>query len=386
MNRKIDREIRMRLLEHDITIPDTCSNRIDETIHGLPDIEINKSHLKLRAILVIAAVCILGSTITAFAAIDYVRNRMENLTEEEKNSYNEGLESSPANADSYSRELSDNEKQRVEELRVKYENGTFPAQKLPVFRTQSEADGSTEFYFVEDTSLFVLPSRELTEEEILEAIDFYYSRDYSLNEKVKENHWACPRDFIDQGGMDEQKAIEMAKTDIGNIYGLVCENFEASVAFQDFEDNEYVYAVTLTDPGTMRKYNTFIDADQEVVTELTTFEGGEIDKEIKVDQEKFTAMYEEALDVLKKWKGTELPIKQSTCEYNYNSDNYLENGLVNYLFEMEDGNGYVLQYSCAMDLFFNIFTTNYEEYRQLIDMKLEKKKEKDISRKIIEMQ
>ncbi len=386
MNKKIDREIRMRLLEHDITIPDSCSIRIDETIQKLPDQENNIRHIKLRAVLVIATACILGTTLTAFAAIDYVRQRMEGLSEEEKDSYNEGLESSPANADSYSRELTDNEKELVEELRAKYEKGTFPAQKLPVYRTQAEADGSTEFYFVEDTSLFVLPSRELTEEEILEAIDFYYCRDYSLDEKVKENHWASPREFIEKGGMDEQKAIEMAKADIENVYGLNCEKFETSLDFQDFEESEDMYAVTLTDPVTMRNYNVFIDADHEVATGITTFEGGEINKEIRVDQEKFTAMYDEALDALKKWKGTVLSIKQSTCEYNYNSDDCLENGIVNYLFEMEDGTGYVLQYSCAMEVFFNIFITNYEEYRQLTTRKTELKKEKGISRKIIEMQ
>lgn len=386
MNTNIDSKIRKDLLDNDIDIPDTCRKRIDETIHGLPDKDNKKRHIKFRAMAAIAVIFLMVSTITVFAAIDYVRQRMENLSEEEKDSYNEGLESSPANADSYSRDLTDNEKERVEELRAKYEKGTFPAQKLPVFKTQSDADGSTQFYFVEDTSLFVLPSRELTEEEILEAIDFYYCRDYSLNEKVKENHWACPREFIEKGGMDEQKAIEIAKNDVGNIYGLDCEKFETSVAFQDFVEDEKMYAVTLTDPRTMRKYNVFIDADQELATELTTFEGGEIDKGIKVDQEKFTTKYEEVLDILKKWKGTELSIKQSTCEYNYNSDECLENGIVNYLFEMEDGTGYVLQYSCAKDVFFNIFTTDYEEYRQLMNQKAEIKQGKGINRKIIKMQ
>jgi hypothetical protein len=53
---------------------------------------------------------------------------------------------------------------------------------------------------------------------------------------------------------------------------------------------------------------------------------------------------------------------------------------------MEDGTGYVLQYSCAMDVFFHMFETNYEEYRQLINMKSEIKQKEGINRKIIEMQ
>jgi hypothetical protein len=49
-------------------------------------------------------------------------------------------------------------------------------------------------------------------DEILEMIDFYYCRDYSLTEKAKENIvTVSPDKFVEKGGMDEQKAIEMAK-------------------------------------------------------------------------------------------------------------------------------------------------------------------------------
>lgn len=387
MNQNIDSKIRIILLDNDVNIPDQCMKRIDETINGLPD-KLNKKRHQLWPKPAIAAVCLLISSITVFAAVDYVRQRMGSLSEEEIDSYYEGLQNSPANADSYSREFTDNEKEIIEEHRAKYEKGIFPAKKLPVFKTQSDADGSTEFYFVEDTSLFVLPVRELTEEEILEMIDFYYSRDYSLTEKAKENIVTIsPDEFVENGGMDEQKAIEMAKVDIGKAYGIDCEEYEISVAYNDLDGNGNVYIVTMTDNETMSKYGVSINADQELVTEIFNMkQSSNIADGIEVDQAKFTDKYEDALELLTKWKGIDLPISQSTCEYNYNSDDCLEHGMVSYLFELEDGTGYVLYYSCVNDVFFQIYMTDYDKYRQRVDQDEDKRQKRGIDRKIIQMQ
>jgi hypothetical protein len=387
MNLNIDDTIRTVLLENDITIPEKCRKKLDDTILGLPD-KVNK----IRSItfwpkVAIVLVCLMISSITVFAAVDYVRQRMESLTKEEKDSYYEGVQNSPANADSYSREFTDNEKAKMEELRAKYVNGVFPAQKLSIVKTQSDADDSMEFYFVEDASLFVLPTRELTEEEILEIIDFYYSRDYSLTKKAKENIvTVSPDEFIEKGGMDEDKAIEMALLDIQNVYGLDFEDSQISVEYNDVGGIGNIYYVTMTDSETLVKYGASIDADQELVTQLFNMkQSSDITDGVAVDEAKFTAKYDDALDMLKKWKGEDVSITRATCEYNYNSDDCLEHGMVSYLFEMEDGTGYVFYYSCTNESFFQIFMTDYDQYRQRVDQDDDKRQKRGIVRKIIQM-
>ena len=384
MYQDIDSKIRLKLLAQDITLPDECQKRINKTIKGLPDYEIKKVHLRFRPIIVIVAVCLVMSSITVFAAIDYIRQRMESLSEEEKESYYEGVQNSQADADSYSREFTDSEKERIEELRAKYNNGLYPAQKLPVVKTKADADSKAELYFVEDTSLFVLPARELTEEEILKVIDFYYSRDFSLMEKVKENKvTVSPKEFVEKGGMTEQEIIELAKGDIKKVYGIDCVGFEVSVEYLEF--TESTYYVDFKDKNTKSSYGITFDADKKIAEELHHTQS--IDQaEIKVDQEKLKAKYEIALDMLKKWRGNDLKIVRSTCEYNYNSNDCMEHGMASYMFEMEDGTGYVMYYSCASDVFFNIFMTDYDEYRQRVNQNNEIRKEKGIIRKIIEMQ
>lgn len=389
MDQKIDDKIKSILLENDIDMPEECQNRINDTLKRLPVKKNKKWQMRLRPAVVIVVTCLLMSSITVFAAVNYVRQRMEKLPDEVKDSYYEGVQKSTAAADGYSREMTDDEKERMEELKVNYENGTFPVKTLPIVKTQSDADGSAELYFTEDTSIFNLPARELTDEELLEIIDFYYSRDYSLNEKNKQENTVTesPDKIIETAGMDEEKAIELARVEVENIYETDCEKFEATVEFDDMGGNGNRYRVVMTDNETMSVYNVTVDADRKMVAEvLLSQQSDKFTSGIEVDQDKITAKYEDALEILTKRMGIELSITQSTCEYNNNSDGTLERGVVSYLFEMEDGTGYVMKYNYWNDVFYDILMTDYDSYRLMIDQSEDDRQERDVVRKIIQMQ
>lgn len=389
MNQSLDDKIRTRLLEKDIKMPEECRKRIEETMKGLSEKEIKRKHLQFQSAAVIAVAFLLISSVTVYASIDYITQRMENLSKVEKDSYYEGVQDSAADADSYTRELTDQEKDRMEELKAEYKKGTFPVKALTIVSTQADADGKTEFYFIEDKSLFVLPPRELTDEEMLEIIDFYYCRDYSLTERVQQENTVPDGSdkFIESGGMDKEQAIELAKALIADIYGTDCPGYDITVNYDDMGGYGNLYRVVMADSKTESNFNITVDADLKSVTDVYYAQPGNYSVSgIEVDQAKFIAKYEDALYILTKKMGIELPIVQSTCEYNYNSDGCLERGVVSYLFKLEDGTGYVIKYSCADDLFFNIFMTDYEGYRKLMDQNDSKRKERGLNREIIQMQ
>lgn len=389
MNPNIDGKIKTILLENDIDLTHKCRERIAETIHMLPDKEEHKRRIKFRLAAVIAVACLFLTSITVAAAINYVRQRMESLSEDEKDSYYKGLQESTANADGYSRELTDHEKEKMEELKEKYKNGTFPVQTLTRVKTQTDADDITEFYFVEDSSLFVLPSRQLTDEEMLEMIDFYYSRDYSLAEKVEQEKTDIDntQGLMENAEMNENEAIEIAKEEVKKIYGTDCKDYNITADYDDAGGYGSMYRVEITDKKSMSNYNVTVDADKKIVTEVYyTPESDHFDTGMKVDKDKFVAKYEDALDILTKRMGIDLPILQSTCEYNYNSEGFLERGVVSYLFEMEDGTGYVLKYNFTSDVFFDIFTTDYEAYRKAMDQNKSNRQKRGLEREIIQRQ
>lgn len=394
MNQTIDEKIRVILVDNDIDIPKECLKRMDDTISGLSynskQMGKHKWQRKLRYVAAVL-ICLFMTSITAFAAVDYIKKRMENLTKEEKDDYYQGLQNSTAGADSFSRELTETENAKMEELKVKYKNGQFPAKSLTIVKTQGDTDKRAEFYFVEDKSLFVMPSRELTEEEMLEMIDFYYCRDYSLMEKTKQENKsevnsdkAVKNISKDKNSKDDDKAMELAKKVVSDIYGVNCEGFDNAIEYDDKRD---VYTVTMKDSNRMLNYCVTLDSSKKEVLEINLIQKDDYSVfGISADRKKIIAKYKDALDIVTLKLKITKPIIKSTCEYNVCKDETLARGFVSYLFEMEDGTGYVVKYSCAYDAFYDIFETDYNKFRQTIDHNESYRKKSGLEREIIQME
>ena len=115
-----------------------------------------------------------------------VRERMESLPEEEVAQIAEQIQNQQAEANSSTREYTEGEKTRRGELYAQYMNGLFPTGELTMVDSEGEAK-EHEFCFLTTTGVFYLPvDRELTDEEILQKIDFERKQDYALQEQRAE--------------------------------------------------------------------------------------------------------------------------------------------------------------------------------------------------------
>lgn len=163
-----------------------------------------------------------------------VKERMESLPKEEVREINDMVQSKPTEADEFSREYSDSEKERNKALWQAYKEGRFPESVLAQVENAEEAPEGTVCY-IRSTGLFNLPAQEMTDEEMLEIIDFQHKMSYaveqSLNGKTPEQIAAedlakelAERAMLEEkvktaGGISEEEAIEFARkameTDIG---------------------------------------------------------------------------------------------------------------------------------------------------------------------------
>ncbi len=402
MNQIIDEKIRVTLMDNDIHIPDECLKQMEDTISGLTNNDKHEKQKRFRTAVAIV-ICLFLIPITAFGAVDLMKQRMKDLTKEEKDEYYQGLQSSTANADSFTRELTKSENDKMEELKVKYKNGLFPAKALTIVKTRAAADKSAELYFAEDKSLFVLPSRELTEEEMLEIIDFYYCRDYSLMENPKqenitgvkgdtneENITKAEKDITKDkinvkknkmnNDINKDKAIELAKTAIKDIYGVECAGLDITVEYDNKID---ALTVSMEDTDKMSGYSVTVDASHESIEEIYFAQHDDYSVfGIAADRKKYIDKYKDALDIITSRMKIDKSVIKSTCEYNYNKDGSLERGVVSYFFKMKDGTGYLIKYSCAYDVFFDILKTDFDKYRQTMD---QSRKKRGLEREIIQM-
>ena len=186
-----------------------------------------------------AAVVALAAGIVSIPVQAVVKNivlaRMESIPQEEVQAINDMVqEERNAEADGFSREYSDEERERSQVLWQEYENGRFPDE---VIAQVDDAEAVTEgmFCYIRSTGVFNLPNQEMTDEEILEIIDFQHKMSYAVSQdpaaqearaemQAEENEW---RERIQAaGGISEEEAIEIATRQMETEIGARAEGKE----------------------------------------------------------------------------------------------------------------------------------------------------------------
>ena len=160
-------------------LPQNFDEHIENILSCLPAGK--KRRFTWKKVIILAAALAATLSVTVTAAVNYVRQRMEAMNEAERSShFQASLNTAPA--DFYSRELTDMEKNKMEELKEKYYNeGVFPEGTLKRIEAASEYDGNG-VAFLASRGTFFLPEKELNDEEILQIIDFREKREFSIHE------------------------------------------------------------------------------------------------------------------------------------------------------------------------------------------------------------
>lgn len=220
------------------------------------------------------AVCILGIPAQAMVR-SLVEARMERIPKEEIQAVSDMVQSQDAEADTFSRPYSEKERARMRELRQAYENGTFPEREIVQMENAKEAAAGTLCYD-QTTGMFYLPDRQLTDEELLEIIDFQTRTDYALtqNDAAKEAREAFAQEqaqLAEQveavGGISEEEAVKIAesrmKAELGaeaegkdDVDVLLVDTSETDRAYE----TDMIYVVSFENAGDRSTYTCEIDA------------------------------------------------------------------------------------------------------------------------------
>ena len=134
----------------------------------------------VTAAAIVLAACIVGIPVQAIVR-SFVMARMEEIPKVEVKDIARMVQEQRVEADSFSRELSDSEKSRMKELLQFYRNGMFPEETIRLVEYEEEMPEGI-FCYVFETGYFNLPEREMTDEELLQIIDFNHLRNYALSQ------------------------------------------------------------------------------------------------------------------------------------------------------------------------------------------------------------
>ncbi len=151
--------------------------------------------------------------------------------------YLDTLNDSLASADTFLRPLSETEKARMDELAMQYKGkGVHPKQNLLEVQDESEIV-SDRICFIGSTSTFYLPDTALTDEDILELIDFYCIREYSMDLLQSEEK----ADASEIEEITEENAVEAAETALRKVYHIETDHLETLIDYQQWADGNEAF-------------------------------------------------------------------------------------------------------------------------------------------------
>ena len=197
-----------------------------------------------------------------------VRARMEEIPQNEVEEIENMIQRQKVLEDTFSRVFSDTEKERNKVLWKSYENGTFPEKSIQQVDTPEEVTEGTLCY-IRTTGEFHLPDREMTDEELLEIIDFQHKMEYAVSqgqaaqemrEEMAAEQARLEEQVRDAGGISGEKATDIAmdhmRTEIGDTAEvMILEHIKL------IDDGDsLIYSVVYGHPSESVKYFYKIDS------------------------------------------------------------------------------------------------------------------------------
>ncbi len=191
-----------------------------------------------RRIVTAAAALVLAAGVVGFPVRAFVtsvvRERMESIPKDEVLEINDMVQAKPTEADTFSREYFADEEERSRELWQAYEDGKFPEKVIAQVDNAEDAPEGTLCY-VRSTGIFNLPAQEMTDEEMLEIIDFQYKMSYAVSQgpaaqearaqmEAEKKQWQEKIQAL--GGISEEEAIEIARKQMEAELGEEAEGKE----------------------------------------------------------------------------------------------------------------------------------------------------------------
>ena len=232
-----------------------------------------KKRLHQAAAAAAAFVLIAGAVIPSQAAIRYfVKDRLENIPKQELEAVNQMVQGqNNAEADSFSREYSKEEIKRMQQMQEAYQNGRFPQQTITFTDSVGQIPDDSLSYDP-DTSFLYLPDRTLTDEELLQIIDFNYTRDYAVSQgtaaQEARKEWEEKEEGLKakvqkEGWITEKEALQAAEVYLQTEFGLSAEGMIADVFLDEPKTGLFIYHVSYQTEDDSSIYAYGIDLNAE---------------------------------------------------------------------------------------------------------------------------
>lgn len=334
--RQIDRKLKDMARRSGPIIPKEYEQKLEQLLWALPRRDQHKRTVHWKTAAAMLAVALLLGSSGIEGAIHYLNSRMNEMTDTEVAGYNELVQSVPLDADSFSRTFSEGERERMLELQEEYlMEGRYPEGNLMIAHCESEVAEDEPFY-ITDSSSYYLPERELSDEELLELLDFGYKRSYSVAQSNRNT--AAQATEVEASTIVERRAAEAVHAALGmDVSRMYCR-----VEMTESRDDYYL---TYEEKGNAQCY-VVVDAETERITLVERSFNNEKYESARFQQQELENGKKQLEKCLAHDIWGAITVQRITAKYYLQKDGQDVYGAeIYYLAELSDGSAYASTYN-----------------------------------------
>lgn len=159
----------------------------------------------------------------------------------------------------------------MQQLQEAYQNGRFPQQTITFTDSVGQIPDDS-LKYDPDTGFLYLPDRTLTDEELLQIIDFNYTRDYAVSQgtaaQEAKKEWAEKEESLKakvqkEGWITEKEALQAAEVYLQTEFGLSAEGMITYVFLDEPKAGRFIYHVSYQTEDDISTYAYGIDLNAE---------------------------------------------------------------------------------------------------------------------------
>jgi hypothetical protein len=344
---------------------------------------------KLKVIIAFSALTIFLFCLPVRAQVkESLKQWLSHMTQKDISDMYDSVQNSRAEAYSVSRDLSWNEKIRKDQLTSQYKKGDlFPDGKIIILQQGEEANPASVCYD-EISRTWYFPSHELTDEELLEIIDYEYKENYVLS-IINESEGITTVPEQVKAKITEEQALETAKKLIEKAYDV---NIDPQRIFiEDYMTGYYgiKYSGMELKDGYIEDCNIVVSSQDGKIDSVVYNDKNYTSSCSKTGEfPDWEALYDKGKDILFSITG-ESSIKKSyyLVFYGENSSKDVTKKIY-YLYELENGDTYSLGFLSKSGILQSIsfgdsYSENPEHYQSIWKASAAKK---HINYKIVEIE
>lgn len=334
--RQIDRKLKNIARRSGPIIPKEYEQKLEQLLRALPRRYPHKKRVHWKTAAAMLAVALLLGSSGIEGAIHYLNSRMNEMTDTEVAGYNELVQGVPLDADSFSRTFSEDERERMLELQEEYlMEGRYPQGTLMIAHCESEVSEDEPFY-ITDSSSYYLPERELSDEELLELLDFGYKRSYSVAQSNRNA--AAQATEVEAGANVERRAAEAVHAALGmDVSHMYCR--------EEMTESRDTYCLTYEENGNVQCY-VIVDAETERITSAARSFNAEKREDARFQQKELENGKKQLEKCLAHDTWGAITVQRITAKYYLQEDGQsIYKAEIYYLAELSDGSAYACTYN-----------------------------------------